>query len=124
VSEPSRRAKRVAQTIRDHVARYIVTQVGDARLVQVVVTDVRVSDDLGVAHIGVRLLVSHNRDGEHRQCIKQLQLLAGRLRRSLAPVLGLRRVPELRFSFDEGYDEVQRVEQILKEIHSEPEEKS
>jgi len=59
-------------------------------------------------------------DVERRQCVKQLQLLAGRLRRSLAPVLGLRRIPELRFEFDEGLDAQQRVEEILQEIGSQP----
>jgi ribosome-binding factor A len=118
LSEPSRRTKRVAQLIRDHVARYLVAEVGDPRLTHVVVSEVRVSDDLSIAWIGVRLLLDRGNDAERRRCIKQLQLLAGRLRRSLAPALGLRRVPELRFAFDEGIDAQRRVEAILQEIDS------
>ncbi len=120
MSEPSRRPKRVAQAIRDYVANFLVSQVRDDRLRHVVVTDVRVSDDLSMAWIGVRLLMGKGSDVERRQCVKQLQLLAGRLRRSLAPVLGLRRIPELRFEFDEGLDAQQRVEEILQEIGSQP----
>lgn len=118
MSEPTRRTKRVAQLIRDHVARYLVAEVGDPRLAHVVVSEVRVSDDLSIAWIGVRLLLDRGDDAERRRCVKQLQLLAGRLRRSLAPALGLRRVPELRFAFDEGIDAQRRVEAILQEIDS------
>ena len=118
MSEPSRRTKRIAQLIRDHVARYLVAEVGDPRLTQVVISEVRVSDDLSIAWLGVRLLLDRGSEAERRRCIKQLQLLAGRLRRSLAPALGLRRVPELRFSFDEGIDAQRRVEAILQEIDS------
>jgi ribosome-binding factor A len=118
LKESGRRTKRIAQLIRDHVATYLVTEVGDKRLAQVIVSDVRVSNDLSVAWIGIRLLLSQASDIERRQCIKQLQLLAGRLRRSLAPTLGLRRVPELRFAFDDALDAQRRIEELLEEIDS------
>ncbi len=118
LKEPGRRTKRIAQLIRDHVATYLATEVGDRRLAQVIVSDVRVSNDLSVAWIGIRLLFSQASDIERRQCIKQLQLLAGRLRRSLAPTLGLRRVPELRFAFDDALDAQRRIEELLEEIDS------
>lgn len=120
MSEPGRRAKRIAQMIRDHVGAFLISQVGDPRLTQVVVTEVRVSDDLSLAWVRVRLLLGRGDDGPRRQCINQLQLISGRLRRSMAPALGLRRVPELRFAFDEGYDAQQRVEEILREIGTGP----
>jgi ribosome-binding factor A len=120
MSEPSRRAKRIAPVIRDHIAAYLVSQVGDKRLAHLVVTEVRVSDDLSMAWVSVRLLLGRGSDLERSQCIKQLQLLAGKLRRSMAPALALRRIPELRFAFDEGYDAQLRVEEILKEIKAGP----
>ena len=118
MNESNRRTKRIAQLIRDHVARYLVSDVDDTRLTQVVITDVRISDDLSIAWMSVRMLVSQGTEAERKRCVKQLQVLAGRLRKSLAPVLGLRRVPELRFAFDEGVDAQHRVEDILKEIDS------
>ncbi len=119
MSEPSRRTKRIAQLIRDHVANYLISQVGDKRLSQVVISDANVSDDLGVAWLSVRFLGTTVTDAQREQCLKQLHLLAGRLRKSLSPTLGLRRVPELRFAFDEGVDAQLRVESILREIDDE-----
>lgn len=119
MSESNRRTKRIAQQIRDHVASYLVTQVSDRRLSRVVVSDVKISDDLSIAWVSVRLLGASGTDAERQQCVKQLQLLGGRLRKSLGAALGLRRVPELRFVFDDGVDAQLRVEAILKEIDDE-----
>lgn len=116
MNEPNRRSKRIAQLIRDHVANYLVKQVDDNRLSLVVVSDVRISDDMSIAWLSVRLLGSSGTDAQRAQCVRQLQVLAGRLRKSLAPTLALRRVPELRFAFDDGVDAQMRVEAILKEI--------
>jgi ribosome-binding factor A len=118
-TEPSRRAKRVAQVIRDRVSLFLVTQAADSRLSCVVITDARVSDDLSVAHLAFRFLNGPAALDEQRQTLKQLQLLTGRLRRLLSPELRLRRVPEIRFAFDTGIDAQQRVETILEEIRSE-----
>jgi ribosome-binding factor A len=98
------------------VANYLVKQVDDNRLSLVVVSDVRISDDMSIAWLSVRLLGSSGTDAQRAQCVRQLQVLAGRLRKSLAPTLALRRVPELRFAFDDGVDAQMRVEAILKEI--------
>ena len=118
-TEPSRRAKRVAQIIRDRVSLFLVTQAADPRLSCLVITDARVSDDLSVAHLAFRFLNGPAALDEQRQTLKQLQLLTGRLRRLLSPELRLRRVPEIRFAFDTGIDAQQRVETILEEIRSE-----
>ena len=42
-----------------------------------------------------------------------------RLRRSLAPKLRMKRVPELRFTYDTGLDHSRRVDEILREIAAE-----
>jgi ribosome-binding factor A len=41
---------------------------------------------------------------------------AGRLRSAGAPALRLKRVPELRFAYDEGLDAARRVEELLREV--------
>ncbi len=119
MTEPSRRSKRVADIVRDHVARFLVTQASDARLSQVVITEARISDDLGVVHLAFRLLNGPLTSDDENKTLHQLQLITGRLRKMIGPELRLRRVPEIRFVVDKGYDARQRVEQILAEIRSE-----
>lgn len=119
MNESNRRARRVAQAVRDCVARFLVAQAADTRLASLIITEVRMSDDLSVAHLAFRYLEGTPGEIEQRQTLKQLQLLGGRLRRQLGPQLGLRRVPELRFAFDAGLDARHRVEQLLEEIRTE-----
>ncbi len=119
MTEPSRRAKRVAQVVRDRVAKFLVTQAADARLAQVVVTDARVSDDLSIVYLGFRVLVGSVAEEDQRRILRQLQMITGRLRKVIGPELQLRRVPEIRFVPDKGLDAQKRVEELLEEIRSE-----
>jgi ribosome-binding factor A len=120
MTEQSRRAKRVAEAVRDHVAKFLVTHVADSRLSQVVITDARVSDDLGVVHLAFRAMSGSFTTDEQAAILHQLQRVTGRLRKTLAPELRLRRVPEIRFVVDKGYDAQKRVQELLDEIRKEP----
>jgi len=77
------------------------------------VTDVVVNEDLSLAKVFVSILPT----GEERE--RALQVLggaAGFVRRELAPRLGLREVPEIRFALDESIEHGARVEELLKRL--------
>lgn len=112
----ARRPKRVAELLRAHLTDALTRELGDPRLSALVVTTVEVPDDLSSAHIGVRLLVGDDDPKLRRAALSTLSKVSSRLRRSLGPRLGLRRVPELRFSYDAGHDATRRVEELLREI--------
>jgi ribosome-binding factor A len=109
----------VATVLRAYLSEALTREVADPRLLTLVVTDVAVPDDLGMARIGVRLL-SGDEDPERRlSALKALRHAASRLRRGLGPRLGLSRVPELQFFYDTGHDASRRVEELLQEIAKE-----
>lgn len=110
------RTKRVAEAIRVHLGNTLARRISDPRLAGVVITAVSVTDDLGIAFVRVRHL-----DGTSTPAVlKALHKASGRLRGGLGPAIGLKRVPELRFSHDDGPDKVARVEELLAEIAAEP----
>lgn len=113
------RARRVAESIKEHLTQAFVRELGDPRLTHVVVTNVEIPDDLGVAWISVRLLVGDDDEKRRKATLKALGRVAVRLRRSLAPTLRMKRVPELRFLYDIGLDHSRRVDEILREIAAE-----
>lgn len=115
-----RRAKRVATRLQAYLGQALIREIEDPRLASLVITSVELGDDLGVAHIGVRLMVGDDDPKLRRAAMQSLSHVAGRLRRGVAPELGLRRVPELRFNYDTGHDAARRVEELLDEIHREP----
>jgi ribosome-binding factor A len=96
------------------VAEIIATKMRDPRLSHwVSVTDVVVTNDLSSARIYVSILPT----GEERErTLKTLQSAANFVRHELAPKLGLREVPELRFDLDTSIERGARVEELLKKI--------
>jgi ribosome-binding factor A len=120
MSPDGRRPKRVADAIREILADALTREVSDPRLMALVITDVQVTDDLGVARVCVRLLAGDDDPALRRQVIRALEHAGPRLRRLVAPRLRLRRSPELRFEYDAGHDAERRVAALLHEIAKEP----
>jgi ribosome-binding factor A len=116
-----RRTKRVSELIQRHFAEVLRREVDDPRFAAVVVTGVTVSDDLMIANIGVRLLVTDDDEKQRRGIIERLRRAAPRLRRVITPRLELKRAPELRFHYDVGPDAQQRVSELLREVDAERE---
>ena len=117
-SEPSVRARRVAEAVRGHVTQALIREVADRRLIGVTVTRVDIPDDLGVARVWVRRLEPLDAQVK-RGLLAALEGAAGRLRRGLGPAVGLKRTPALRFEYDAGPDATRRVEELLEEIERE-----
>jgi ribosome-binding factor A len=110
----SRRTERIAEGIREEVARLLAREVKDPRIGFVTVTRVSVTPDLHVAQIYVGVLGDQaKRDGT----LVGLRHSAGYMRRSVGQRLGLRFAPELHFVYDEGLDATERVAQLLDEAH-------
>jgi ribosome-binding factor A len=114
-----RRPERVAEAIRSELAELLRRELGDPRLTTLVVTTVDVAPDLSNAKIGVRLLAGDEDERERRAALRSLARAGKRIRRALAPRLGLRRFPELVFAYDTGHDATRRVEELLAEIEDE-----
>jgi ribosome-binding factor A len=109
-----RRPKRVAERLREHLARVVVTELTDPRLVGLSVTQVEVTPDLGIGDVYVRAMGALDEKAQNA-VVEALGRARGRLRRDLGPALGLRRVPELRFHYDTGPDARARVDELLEE---------
>jgi len=120
VTTEGRRARRVADLLRSELCEALGRELGDPEFAGLVVTDVSVSADLGVARVTVRLLTADTGEARRRAALRALHRASGRLRRLVGPRLGLRRTPELRFAYDVGQDALDRVAELLDEIAKEP----
>ena len=107
-----RRPARVAHLIHMELASLLLRTVKDPRLRDVTVTAVRMSSDLRVAHVYVRTLAA----GGQAAAIDGLRRAAPFLRGEIGRALGLRVTPELRFSYDTGPDDAQRVDELLRGV--------
>ena len=107
-----RRAARMAEQIREHVAELIANKLKDPRIGFVTVTRVELTADQRLA----RILVGVLGDAEARKkSLAGLAQAAGFVRRDLAQRLRMRFVPEVEFEYDRGLEATDRVAQLLGE---------
>jgi ribosome-binding factor A len=111
----SRRSERVAEEIREEVARLLAREVRDPRIGFVTVTRVSLTPDLHVARVYVGVLGDET---QRKRTLAGLRHSAGYMRRLVGQRLRLRTTPELHFSYDEGLDATERVAQLLDETHA------
>jgi ribosome-binding factor A len=113
------RPRRVAEAIRAHLTSVLGRELADPHLTGVVITGVELTADLGIARVGVRLL-GETDGAAGKRVVGRLERAQGRLRRGLGQAVPLKRLPELRFHFDDGPDARARVDELLAEIAREP----
>lgn len=108
------RPERVAQLMKREIAAILAREMRDPRLSTMVsVTDVEVTHDLSFARVYVSVLEGGM---DREQALQALVHAAGFVRHQLAPRMGLREVPELRFLLDTSIERGARVEEILRKI--------
>jgi ribosome-binding factor A len=112
----SQRPSRVGEQIREDLTELLARQVHDPGIGFLTITRVQVTPDLQSARVYYTTL------GD-AQARKQTSRALGRatpfLRRHLGSRLGLRRIPELQFFYDENIERLDRVERILHELETE-----
>jgi ribosome-binding factor A len=107
-----RRSERLAQEIREEVARMIATELKDPRLGFVTVVRVELAQDVGYARVYVGVLGSEK---EREKSLLALKSAAGFVRRELGKRLRIHHAPEIDFRYDKGLDATDRVARLLQE---------
>jgi ribosome-binding factor A len=115
-----RRADRVSERIRSELMDLLLRgSVRDPAARDVVVSAVRMTDDLSIARVYVRVLEEIDRDRQDA-VVDALGRASGFLRREIGHRLQLRHVPSLEFYWDDVVDSALRIESILNEIREDP----
>lgn len=108
------RPERVAESIKREMAEILSNRLRDPRLGGMIsVTDVEVTPDLSLARVYVSVLAP---DDQRDRALEALAHSAGFVRHELAPRLGLREVPEIRFLLDTSIQKGARVDELLRRI--------
>jgi ribosome-binding factor A len=105
------RSDRVAVQLRKEIAVLVHQAVRDHALPSVSVSDVEVTRDLDMARVFVTTLVS----AQSGEAVKALNGMAFEFRRELSRTLKMRRVPEIRFQYDDSVDRGERIESLLRD---------
>jgi ribosome-binding factor A len=110
-SRDFKRTDRVGAELRRELALLVHAAVRDHGLPSVSVSDVEVTRDLDWATVWVTALQPER----SLEAMKALKELAIEFRRDLSRSMRLRRVPELRFKYDDSVDKGERIESLLRQ---------
>ena len=109
------RDARVADRVREELARVLSREVSDPRLEGLRVLRVEVSGDLQIAWVYLGLGHLDTPD-QRKHALRGMESAKGRIRKLVSSRLGLRRAPDFRFAFDEAIDEQSRIMALLDEV--------
>jgi ribosome-binding factor A len=108
----ARRPERLAEEVREEVARMIASELKDPRLGFVTVTRVELAHDLRYVRVHVGVL---GNEAEREKSLVALRSAAGFVRRQLGRRLRIHHSPEVDFRYDKGLDATDRVARLLAE---------
>ena len=108
--KPYTRAERVGVQIQQAITELLSKKIQDPRMEMATVSGVRMSTDLSVAHVYITVFGDKKRI---RETLAGFQKSKGFIRKSIAPKLGLRIMPELRFVHDDSFDNAVRLEALI-----------
>ena len=107
------RQERLERIIERELGLILSMEVKDTRLKFVTVTKVSLTNDLSIATVYYTVMG----DEEQRHTTEaNLNDAKGFIRSSLGRKLEVRKIPELRFKYDESLDKGQKIEDILKQL--------
>ncbi len=116
MDKSNRRLARLGEQFRREISEILQRAVRDPRVQDVVVNSVEVTSDLWLARVFVRV---GGEAQDRREALQGLEAAASFIRRELAAVLHIRRIPELRFLEDKTLAKANRIEEILKGLEVE-----
>jgi ribosome-binding factor A len=110
---PSRnftRSDRVSAELRRLLGVMVHEAVRDHALASVSVSDVEVTKDFDMATVFVTVLLPDTA----KETVKALNEMAKEFRKELSKVMRMRRVPEIRFRYDDSVDRGERIDALLR----------
>jgi len=110
---PSRdftRSDRISAELRRQIGAMVHEAVRENALPSMSVSDVEVTRDFDVATVFVTALMPDRAV----EGVKALNELAKEFRRQLSRIMSMRRVPELRFKYDDSVDRGERIDELLR----------
>ena len=112
----SNRSDKVADLLKKEISLKITNEIKDIRLQNINITSVKVSDDIGIATVFYTVIGESIHKEESKIDEKILEKFSGMVRSNLAKKIKIRRVPKIKFRFDESIEYSENIEKLLKNL--------
>ena len=109
-----KRSQRISDEIVKEVSGMIVrSEIRDPRISSVFITGVKITENLSMAEIFFTVLGG---EGEKSDALEGLLHAKGFIRSKLAKRLRMRKIPDIKFSYDSALEKGHKVDEILRGI--------
>ncbi|WP_320043829.1 30S ribosome-binding factor RbfA [uncultured Desulfobacter sp.] len=108
--KPYARAERVSIQIQQAITELLSKKMQDPRMEMATISGVRMSPDLSLAYVYVTVFGGKKKI---REALEGFQKSKGFIKKNIAPKLGLRIMPDLRFIHDDSFDEAARLDALI-----------
>ncbi|SDT88860.1 30S ribosome-binding factor RbfA [Desulfobacula phenolica] len=109
--KPYSRAERISGEIQYAITELLSKKMQDPRIEMVTISGVNLSSDLRVADVYIAVFGDKKRIKDALNGFKKSK---GFIKKSIAPKLGLKYMPELRFFHDDTFDKAAKMDALIK----------
>ena len=112
----TKRSDKVSDLLKKEISLIISSEIKDPRLQNINITAVKVSDDIGIATVFYTIIGESIQKTQSNIDSKILEKLSGMIRSNLAKKIKIRRIPKIKFRFDESIEYSENIEKLLKNL--------
>ncbi len=116
-TKPWKRSQRVGPALRAVLCEFLLRHLKDPRVKGVEITGVDLSPDLRNALIHYLL---RDQDADREAVQLGLDSAAGAMQKHVGETLRLRRVPKIRFQYDNSVEDAERIDLLLQDLQDDP----
>jgi len=109
--KPYSRAERISGKIQHAITELLSKKMQDPRIEMATVSGVKLTPDLRVANVYITVFGDKNRIKEALDGFKNSK---GFIKKRIAPKLGLKYMPDLRFYYDDSFDKAAKMDELIK----------
>ncbi len=109
--KPYTRAERISGKIQQAITELLSKKMQDPRIEMATISGVKMTPDLRVAHIYITVFGDKKRIS---QALKGFKNSKGFIKKRIAPKLGLKYMPDLKFFYDDSFDKAAEMDVLIK----------
>jgi ribosome-binding factor A len=114
------RIDKIENLIKEEISLIFLRKLQDPAFGFLTVTNVKVSPDLKIARIYISVLEKEKRES----VLHKVNDINGFIRTELASRIRIKFIPELKFFIDDTLDYVEKIENLIKQIHKDDNERN
>ncbi len=114
--KPYARGERIGIKIQKAITELLNKKIQDPRIEMATISGVKMSPDLRVAKVYVTIFGDRDKID---QVLEGFQKSKGFIKKRIAPKLGLKYMPDLRFFYDDTFDRAARMDALIESVKPE-----